>query len=99
MKQFLLASLIALFCAGFAMAGAGADIYKASCAGCHGVDGSKASGGSTPLKGQNAEDILQKLNGYAGGGFGGKQKHVMENIVQKHDAGELRDLADYAATL
>ena len=34
--------------ASMALAADGAEMFKASCAGCHGADGSKSAGGSAP---------------------------------------------------
>ena len=87
------------FAASMAFAADGAALYKASCAGCHGADGSKSSGGSKALKGQKADEVLKMLQGYAAGTFGGDKKAVMENIAKKHPAEELKALSDYIGTL
>ncbi|MDL2216778.1 c-type cytochrome [Desulfovibrio sp. OttesenSCG-928-M14] len=97
-QMFCVFTVLCLFVSS-AMAGDGESIYKASCAGCHGVDGSKSHGGSTSLRDQSAEEIAAKLEGYAKGEFGGKQKHIMQNIVSKHSIEELKGLSEYAATL
>ena len=87
------------FAASMAVAADAADVYKSSCAGCHGADGGKAAGDSTPLKGQKADAVLKMLEGYASGTFGGSKKAVMENIAKKHSAEELKSLAEYIGTL
>ena len=98
-KSLAILSLVTMaFAASVAVAADGAEIYKASCSSCHGADGSKSASGSTPIKGQKAEDLLKKLNGYADGSYGGAQKKIMENVVKKH-ADELKTLADYMGTL
>ncbi len=95
----ILTSGLLLFAGTALYAADGAALYKA-CAGCHGADGSKKTAESAPLKGQSAEEILKKLNGYADGSYGGKQKAMMTNIAKKHSADDLKTLADYiGATL
>ena len=95
----ILSLTVFAFAASMALAADGAEMFKASCAGCHGADGGKSAGGTTPLKGQKADAVLKMLQGYADGSFGGKQKAVMENIVKKHSAEDLKTLADYIGTL
>ncbi len=93
----LLSAGFVLF-AGLAFAAAdGAAIYKA-CAGCHGADGSKKTAEAAPLKGQNSDEVLKKLHGYADGSYGGKQKAMMTNIVKKHSDEDLKAVADYIGT-
>ena len=87
------------FAASMAFAADGEALFKASCAGCHGADGSKSTGGSAPIKGQKADETLKMLQGYAAGTFGGDKKAIMENIAKKHSAEELKALSDYIGTL
>lgn len=95
----IFSALLLMFAGSMALATSdGPTIYK-SCAACHGADGSKATVGSHPLKGQSAQDILKKLEGYAAGTYGGGQKAMMENIVKKHTSEDLKTVADYIATL
>ena len=99
-KCLILLSLAAFtFAASMAVAADAAEMYKASCAGCHGADGSKAAGGSAALKGQKADAVLKMLEGYAAGTYGGSKKAVMENIAKKHSAEELKALSDHITTL
>ena len=100
MKKLLSALSISLLlaAAGFAFAADGAAVYK-SCAGCHGSDGTKKAGESTPLKGQGADAILKKMQGYADGSYGGTQKKMMENIAKKMSAEDMTAVADYASKL
>ena len=99
-KCLCLLSLAAFaFAASLAAAADAAEMYKSACAGCHGADGSKSAGGTTPLKGQKADAVLKMLEGYAAGTFGGSKKAIMENIVKKHSAEELKSLSDYIGAL
>ena len=88
-----------VFAGSMAVAADAAEMFKSSCAGCHGVDGSKSAGGTTPLKGQKADAVLKMLEGYKGGSFGGDKKAIMENVVKKHSADDLKQLAEYIGTL
>lgn len=99
MKRFFCVLCLGLFVAASAFASDGAKLYKSACAGCHGADGGKSTGGSTPLKGQSEADILQKLKGYGDGSYGGKEKEVMRKVVKKRSPEELEALAGVAAGL
>lgn len=81
-----------------AMAATGEELFK-SCAGCHGADGSKPTGGSTALRGQSADELMRKMNGYLDGSFGGEKKNVMTNILKKHTPEDLKMLADHISKL
>lgn len=61
------------FLGSHALAATGEGLYK-SCAGCHGADGNKPTGGSTPLRGQSADELLRKMTGYLDGSFGGEKR-------------------------
>lgn len=77
----------------------GASLYK-GCIGCHGADGSKlAMGTGAPLKGQSAEDLLGKLQGYKDGSYGMAKKRIMANIVKRFSEEKLTVLAEYIAGL
>ncbi len=83
-----------------AMSADGASLYG-SCKGCHGADGSKVALGVAPaLKGQSAEDLLKKLQGYKDGTFKVQDKTapMMTKMVQKYNDEELKALADYMAS-
>lgn len=100
MKKLLIVAGLSLFVVSAAWAAAdGEALYKGSCVGCHGADGSKSAGGTTPLKDLSKEEILTRLQGYAAGTAGGEHKKVMENVAKKFTAEELEALAGYAGTL
>lgn len=76
----------------------GKELYR-SCAGCHGQNGqSMALGVSKPLKGQTAKQILEKLNGYAGGSYGGSQKSVMLGIAKRMKEEDRAKVSEYIST-
>ncbi|MFV0422798.1 c-type cytochrome [Oleidesulfovibrio sp.] len=77
----------------------GASLYR-KCTGCHGADGSKQPMGvGTPVKGQSADELYNKMKGYTDGSFGGSKKAVMVNILKRLDDAQIKTLADYIATL
>jgi len=70
-------------------------LYK-RCIGCHGNDGSKhALGVSNPLKGQSKEEIIQKLNGYKDGTYGGAKKSTMASQAKRLTDADINSLAEY----
>ncbi|WP_430735444.1 c-type cytochrome [Halodesulfovibrio aestuarii] len=76
----------------------GKKIY-ATCVGCHGVNGENmALGVSKPLKGQTADQVLEKLNGYAAGTFGGNKKGVMMSIAKRLKEEDRVKVAEYIST-
>ncbi len=78
----------------------GAALY-AKCAGCHGQNGEKpALGKSAVITGQDAAKTTEQLNGYKAGtlnqhGMGG----VMKGQVASMDDAQIKEVADYIATL
>lgn len=100
MKKVLgiLSLMLLLAAAPVAFAADGAAIYKV-CAGCHGADGSKTTGGSTPVKGQTADALFTKLKGYAAGTYGGEGKKVMENGAKKLSDADMKAVSDYMGKL
>ncbi len=78
----------------------GAALY-AKCAGCHGQNGEKpALGKSAVITGQDAAKTVEQLNGYKAGtlnqkGMGG----VMKGQVASMDDAQIKEVADYIATL
>ena len=60
------------------------------CARCHGDTGDKPP---HILKGQGAEAILGKLQGYSAGTYGGDKKNVMANMVKGLSDDDKRELA------
>lgn len=86
MKKIILGTLItaaALMAANYA-----------SCAGCHGADGSKkALGKSASIKGWSADKTIAALKGYKDGSYGGAMKGVMKGQVAKLSDADIADLA------
>lgn len=77
----------------------GEAIY-AKCKGCHGVDGAqKAMGMSPALQGQSAQQLLEKLEGYVDGTYGGSKKMIMVNTLKRLSPEQLREVAEYIAGL
>jgi cytochrome c len=101
MKKILTTlSLAVLLCVGAAaFASDTATLYKSRCAGCHGADGAKSTGGTEPIKGMPVEDMVSKMKGYADGTYGGKLKHTMEAVAKKLSAEEIQALAEHVAKL
>ena len=76
----------------------GEKLYK-SCAGCHGKDGqTMALGVGKALKGQPANVILDKLNGYADGTYGGSKKKIMTNIIKRMSQEDRVKVSEYIST-
>ena len=96
---FALAACMCLALGQFAMAADGEALYKKNCAGCHGMKGEKATGGSQLIQGKDAASIKKMLIGYKDGNFGGAQKGMMQKIVNKLSDSELNDVSQYAGTL
>lgn len=99
MKHVAVIVSLMFFVACTAWASDGEKLFTRSCVGCHGADGSKSAGGTTPLKEMPAAEILTKLKGYAAGTIGGKNKAVMTNIAEKYSEEELEALAAYTGKL
>lgn len=104
MKKVIIALALCLsFGLTMAMAGdgPGKELYNKKCAKCHGAQGAKTSGasGGTMLKGQDADDIREKLRGYKNGEYGGKKRKTMERMVKKLNDKEIRQLSRYIADL
>lgn len=75
----------------------GQAIFARSCAGCHGDGATGATGPA--LKGQSAAELMEKLNGYRDGNYGGGRKNVMEGVVKKHQPEELQAVGKYIGSL
>jgi len=74
-------------------------IYNA-CAGCHGVDGSKAAlGKSKIIKGWSADKVASALNGYKDGTYGGAMKGLMKAQASKLSAEETKAISEYISNL
>jgi len=77
----------------------GEDIFK-SCSGCHGADASKkALGKSQVIKGWSSEKIIDALNGYKAGTYGGATKAVMQGQAAALSEEDMKLLADYISKL
>lgn len=75
----------------------GATLYK-MCGGCHGADGSKlAMGTGVPLKGQSADELYTKMQGYKEGSYGMAKKRIMQNLVKRLNDTDMKTLADHIA--
>ena len=102
MKKLLIVLTALTFLASVALA-ASADaekLYKTRCIGCHGIDGGKTPpGGNVVIKGKSAQELLEALQGYKAGTFGGKGKKIMESQVKTLDDAMLKDLADFVSGL
>ncbi len=105
MKKLLVVFTVAVaLAAGAAVAAEqtvdGAALYKARCAGCHGVDGAKApTEGVKPLKGQSEADAYKKMTGYVDGTYGGAKKMGMVGILKSFKDDDLKALAKYIGSL
>lgn len=72
-----------------------ASLYKV-CAGCHGIDGSKAAlNKSQIIKGWDAKKIADALHGYKAGTYGGTMKGLMGAQVSKLGDAEIEALSTY----
>jgi len=77
----------------------GEDIFK-SCSGCHGADASKkALGKSQVIKGWSSEKIIDALNGYKAGTYGGATKAVMQGQAAALSEEDMKLVADYISKL
>jgi cytochrome c553 len=66
-----------------------------ACASCHGANGDKkALNVSNILKGQTKESIVEKLNGYKDGTYGGNMKNIMLGQVKNLTSEDINILAD-----
>ncbi|UTJ07925.1 c-type cytochrome [Arcobacter roscoffensis] len=72
----------------------------ASCAACHGQNGEKAAlGKSQIIKGWDKQQVLDALNGYKNGTYGGAMKGVMTGQVATKTDAEIDALATYISNL
>ena len=72
-----------------------AQALYASCAGCHVANGEKAAlGKSQVIKGWDKQKIIDALNGYKDGSYGGTMKGVMKGQVATKSDAEIEALAD-----
>ena len=77
-----------------------AALYKSKCAGCHGAKGEKhALGKSNVIAGQPKALLIQKLDGYKEGSYGGAMKSIMKSQVGSLDEEQIEALSGYISTL
>lgn len=75
-------------------------VLFASCAGCHGQSGEKvALGKSAVIKGWDKQKVIDALNGYKNGTYGGAMKAVMKGQVATKSDAEIDALADFISKL
>lgn len=78
----------------------GKKLYEQRCASCHGKDAKKAALGQSPvIAGQGEQELVDKLEGYRTGRYGGKMKRVMTDQVTKLSREQLRQIAVYVRGL
>lgn len=101
MKKVILV-LTFVLCLGVTAAFAvdGGDLYQKRCAKCH-MDGSESSraGGDVVLKGQSADEVEMKLNGYLDGSYGGKKKKIMARMLSSFSPEEIKALAHHIGSM
>ena len=73
----------------------GAALFADVCARCHGEDGGGSPGGITPLREQTAAVIVQKLEGYQAGPYGGGRKEVMERFAAELSGDQIAAVAGH----
>ncbi len=82
-----------------ALAVDGGVVYK-GCAGCHGTNGEKvALGKSKVIQGWDATKVIEALNGYKDGSYGGAMKGVMKGQASKLSDAEIKAVSDYISKL
>ncbi|WP_457593021.1 c-type cytochrome [Hydrogenimonas sp.] len=76
------------------------NLFNSKCAGCHGKKGEKhALGKSNLLVGQSKALLVQKIQGYKDGTYGGAMKSIMAGQVKTLDSAQIEELAEYISTL
>jgi cytochrome c553 len=71
-----------------------------SCASCHGLKAEKeALGKSQVIAGWNKEKIIQTLNGYKDGSYGGVMKNIMKGQVATKTDAEIDALSTFISNL
>ena len=73
----------------------GGALFAERCARCHGDDGGGSPNEITPLKEQAAGAIIEKLNGYKAGTYGGSRKSTMEGVASGLSEMEITTLAGH----
>jgi len=81
------------------MAADGAALYK-KCVACHGANGEKpALGKSKVLTQMSQDEVLNALNGYKDGSYGGMMKALMKGQVANLSDEDISALAQYISQL
>lgn len=71
----------------------------AACASCHGQSAERpALGKSKIIKGWSSDKIVEALNGYKDGSYGGAMKGIMKGQVATKTPEEIKALANYIAS-
>jgi len=90
MKKLALIALLA----GFTTLSANSDYNK--CAGCHGANAEKSAlGKSAVIAGWDKSRLVDAMNGYKAGTYGGQMKMIMKGQVMPLNAAKIDALADY----
>ncbi len=77
----------------------GAEVFQ-TCVECHGASAEKsAMGKSQVIKGWSSSQIVDALNGYKAGTYGGPLKALMKVQADKLDAASVQDVAQYISGL
>ncbi|MDF1883996.1 c-type cytochrome [Sulfurimonas sp. SAG-AH-194-C21] len=72
----------------------------AKCSGCHGVKGDKkALNKSQSIKGWSITKLIDAINGYKDGSYGGSMKGVMKPQVNKLSDDEIKAVSEYISKL
>lgn len=75
-------------------------ILYTSCASCHGQNAEKpALGKSQVIAGWDKEKIINALNGYKDGSYGGVMKNIMKGQVSSKSDEEIEAIADFVSNL
>ena len=95
MKKIALIALLAGFTT---LSADGASLYK-KCAGCHGVNAEKSAlGKSQVIAGWSKSKIVNAINGYKAGTYGGAMKMIMKGQSIPLNASQIDALADYISS-
>ncbi|MCK4874993.1 MAG: c-type cytochrome [Sulfurimonas sp.] len=77
----------------------GPSLYVA-CAACHGADGLKiALGKSQIIKGWDSKKVINALNGYKDGTYGGSMKGIMKGQVSALSDEDIKAVSEYISKL
>ena len=98
MKRFTKVLLGVMVVGATSLSANGADLAK-KCASCHGVNfEKKALNKSQVIKGWESSKVIEALNGYKTGTYGGSMKGLMKGQVIGLNDAQIKELADYIAS-